>query len=79
MLMIMILFDVSVKLDACIHLLKKNIPLDQAIALEKKLLTPISTNADLYINTTQLSPHQLADLVRERILGKKNRFNGISL
>jgi UPF0042 nucleotide-binding protein len=52
-------------------LIKKNIPLDQAIALEKKLLTPISTKADLYINTTQLSPHQLADLVRERILGKK--------
>ncbi len=52
-------------------LIKKNIALDQAIALEKKLLTPISTNADLYINTSQLSPHQLADLVRERILGKK--------
>lgn len=52
-------------------LIKENIPLDQAISLEKKLLTPISTNADLYINTTQLSPHQLADLVRERILGKK--------
>tara|TARA_B110001454_G_scaffold169018_1_gene159275 strand:- start:405 stop:1259 length:855 start_codon:yes stop_codon:yes gene_type:complete len=52
-------------------LIKQNIALDQAIALEKKLLTPISTNADLYINTSQLSPHQLADLVRERILGKK--------
>lgn len=52
-------------------LIKENIPLDQAISLEKKLLTPISTNADLYINTSQLSPHQLADLVRERILGKK--------
>jgi len=52
-------------------LIKENIALDQAISLEKKLLTPISTNADLYINTSQLSPHQLADLVRERILGKK--------
>ncbi len=52
-------------------LIKKNIPLDQAIALEKELLVPISINADLYINTSQLSPHQLADLVRERILGKK--------
>jgi len=39
--------------------------------LIKKNITPISTNADLYINTSQLSPHQLADLVRERILGKK--------
>ena len=52
-------------------LIKKNMPLDQAIALEKSLLEPISTSADLYINTSQLSPHQLADLVRERILGKK--------
>ncbi len=52
-------------------LIKQNIALDQAIALEKKLLEPISSRTDLYINTSQLSPHQLADLVRERILGKK--------
>lgn len=52
-------------------LIKKNIALDQAIALEKELLIPISIKADLLINTSQLSPHQLADLVRERILGKK--------
>ena len=52
-------------------LIRQNIALDQAIALEKKLLEPVSSRADLYINTSQLSPHQLADLVRERILGKK--------
>lgn len=52
-------------------LIKQNLALDQAIALEKELLLPISVNADLFINTSQLSPHQLADLVRERILGKK--------
>jgi len=52
-------------------LIKQNIALDQAIALEKKLLEPVANRADLYINTSQLSPHQLADLVRERILGKK--------
>jgi UPF0042 nucleotide-binding protein len=51
-------------------LIKQNIALDQAIALEKKLLEPIATRASLYINTSQLSPHQLSDLVRERILGK---------
>ncbi|NQZ88951.1 MAG: RNase adapter RapZ [Colwellia sp.] len=51
-------------------LIKQNIPLDQAISLEKKLLEPISTRAGLYINTSQLTPHQLSDLVRERILGK---------
>ena len=52
-------------------LIRENIALEQAIALEKELLLPISTRADLYINTTELSPHQLSDLVRERILGKK--------
>ncbi|WP_440876220.1 RNase adapter RapZ [Thalassotalea sp. PLHSN55] len=52
-------------------LIRQNIALDQAIALEKKLLEPVSSRADLYINTSQLTPHQLADLVRERILGKK--------
>ncbi|WP_448212857.1 RNase adapter RapZ [Colwellia sp. MEBiC06753] len=52
-------------------LIRQNIALDQAISLEKKLLEPVSTRADLYINTSQLSPHQLSDLVRERILGKK--------
>lgn len=52
-------------------LIKKGIALDQAISLEKNLLEPVSSRADLYINTSQLSPHQLADLVRERILGKK--------
>ncbi len=52
-------------------LIKQNIALDQAIVLEKKLLEPVASRADLYINTSKLSPHQLADLVRERILGKK--------
>jgi len=52
-------------------LIRENMALEQAIALEKSLLEPISTNASLYINTSQLTPHQLADLVRERILGKK--------
>lgn len=52
-------------------LIKHDVALDQAITLEKKLLKPISTRAHLKINTSQLTPHQLADLVRERILGKK--------
>jgi UPF0042 nucleotide-binding protein len=45
-------------------LIRQNIALDQAIALEKKLLEPIASRAHLYINTSQLTPHQLADLVR---------------
>ena len=53
-------------------LIKEDMALDQAIELEKKLLEPVVVRADLYINTTQLTPHQLSDLVRERILGKKS-------
>ncbi len=53
-------------------LIKQNIALDQAISLEKKLLDPIASRADVYINTGQLTPYQLADSVRERILGKKS-------
>ena len=52
-------------------LIRQNIALDQAISLEKKLLEPIASRANLYFNTSQLSPHQLADMIRERILGKK--------
>ncbi len=52
-------------------LVRKNMALDQAIAVEKKLLEPIASKSDLNINTSQLTPHQLADLVRERILGRK--------
>jgi len=51
-------------------LIKQNIALDQAISLEKKLLDPIASRAHQYINTSQLTPHQLADSVRERVLGK---------
>ncbi len=53
-------------------LIKEDMALDQAIELEKKLLEPVIIRADLYINTTKLTPHQLSDLVRERILGKKS-------
>ncbi|WP_371376677.1 RNase adapter RapZ [Thalassotalea aquiviva] len=52
-------------------LIRKNMALDQAIETEKKLLEPVSSRASLYINTSKLTPHQLADLVRERILGSK--------
>ncbi len=53
-------------------LIKQNIALDQAISLEKTLLDPVASRADVYINTGQLTPYQLADAVRERILGKKS-------
>ena len=45
--------------------------LDEAIQREQQLLDPISSRADLYIDTTELIIHQLAVLLRERILGEK--------
>ncbi|MBN7821060.1 RNase adapter RapZ [Bowmanella sp. Y26] len=46
--------------------------LTDAIQSESVLLGPIIERADLYIDTGELSVHQLAELVRERILGKKS-------
>lgn len=51
---------------------KKNKSLVEAIHAESDLLTPIAERADLYIDTDKLSVHQLAEIVRERILGKKS-------
>ena len=50
---------------------KHNISLVEAIVAESALLGPIAERCDLYIDTADLSVHQLAELVRERILGKK--------
>lgn len=51
----------------------KNISLEEAIEAEKKLLDPIASKADVFIDTTELSVHQLADSVRERVLGEKSK------
>jgi UPF0042 nucleotide-binding protein len=51
---------------------KQNESLASAIEAEKKLLAPIIERADLYVDTDVLSIHQLAELLRERILGKKS-------
>lgn len=45
--------------------------LDEAISREQQLLDPISSQADLYIDTTEMNVHQLAERLRERILGQK--------
>ena len=50
---------------------KQNYSLRDAIKNEKKLLDPIRSKADLYIDTTDLNVHTLSELVRERVLGKK--------
>lgn len=48
------------------------ISLDEAILHERQLLDPIASQADLYIDTTELNVHQLSEQLRERILGKKS-------
>ncbi|MBU3020943.1 RNase adapter RapZ [Aestuariibacter sp. A3R04] len=53
-------------------LAKLNKSLSDAIQTEKELLAPIAERADLNIDTDTLSIHQLAELIRERILGKKS-------
>lgn len=45
--------------------------LDEAIIREQQLLDPVASSADLYIDTTELNVHQLAEQLRERILGQK--------
>ena len=47
-----------------------NIPLPDAIKLERSLLEPIAMEADIKIDTSQTNVHQLRDIIRERIHGK---------
>ena len=44
----------------------KNVPLAEAIGLERKLLEPIAVNADMHVDTTHMNVHQLRDLIRDR-------------
>lgn len=46
----------------------KQLALKEAIEAEENLLLPIADEADLIINTSQMSIHQLRDLVKARIL-----------
>ncbi len=46
--------------------------LHEAIALERRLLDPLINSADLVVDTTRLSVHELRDLVHRRI-GKRAR------
>jgi len=46
------------------------LPLIEAITAERKLLSTISSNADLHIDTTRTNVHQLRDIIRERVAKK---------
>jgi UPF0042 nucleotide-binding protein len=48
-------------------LTRGNIPLTEAIRQERALLAPLSSRADLCIDTSYTNIHQLRDLVRERL------------
>lgn len=47
--------------------------LAEAIEREREMLEPITTLADLVIDTSQLTVHGLRDLVRERVVGKAHK------
>ncbi len=49
-------------------LTKKGIPLAEAIDIERNLLSTVTVEADLCIDTTHTNVHQLRALVKERIL-----------
>ena len=48
-------------------LTRPDLPLAEAIRLERKLLEPFAANADLTIDSTRTTLHQLRELVRERV------------
>jgi UPF0042 nucleotide-binding protein len=52
---------------------KHGASLEQAIEAEDRLLEPLNSRADLQIDSSKLSIHQLSDLVRERVLGNAER------
>lgn len=51
----------------------ENTSLREAIESEKALLEPLSRLADLYINTTGLSMYELRDMVKQRVVGRKDQ------
>ncbi len=55
----------------------EQVSLAEAIELERQLLDPISSQADLYLDTSHSNLHQLRSLIRERVAGKNT--TGISL
>lgn len=51
----------------------QNLSLENAIDKESDLLEPLRSHADLVIDTTEMSVHELAEMLRERLQGKKSR------
>ncbi|MGP1924770.1 MAG: RNase adapter RapZ [Arsenophonus sp. NEOnobi-MAG3] len=51
----------------------KNLSLENAIDEENDLLEPLRLRADLLIDTSEMSVHELAEMLRARLLGKRER------
>jgi len=51
------------------------VSLADAIRLERELLSPIAAHADLIIDTSRTTIHQLRDIIRERVHGRDNRLS----
>ena len=52
-------------------LTKGSMSLEEAIKAEKNVLSLIRNRADLHIDTTRLNVHELSELIKQRVLGKK--------
>jgi len=46
----------------------KGVPLADAMRAERTLLEPVAANADMFIDTSSTTVHQLRDLIRDRVL-----------
>lgn len=51
----------------------KNLSLESAIDKESDLLEPLRSRADLIVDTSEMSVHELAEMLRTRLLGKRER------
>ena len=51
----------------------KNLSLESAIDEESDLLEPLRSRADLIVDTSEMSVHELAEMLRTRLLGKRER------
>jgi len=59
-------------------LTNRGIPLFEAIEIENSLLSPVSHEADLTLDTTQTNIHQFRSVIKERLLDQKEN-SGLSL
>lgn len=52
-------------------LTRSGVSLAEAVRLERQLLEPISMRADMHFDTSRTNIHQLRDLIRERVVGRR--------